>query len=104
MILKNHNVLFILIIENGVYNVQIVKKTENEPENTSFKKGVVSVSFRDKTPEEIVESAAESGLECIEWGSDVHVPFNNLENAREVFEKKPRKRVCLSALTVHISE
>ncbi len=97
MILKNHTILFIIIIENGVYNVQIVKKTENEPENTCFKKGVVSVSFRDKTPEEIVESAAESGLECIEWGSDVHVPFNNLENAREVFEKTAQKGLFVSS-------
>ena len=80
-----------------MYNVQIVKKTENEPENTCFKKGVVSVSFRDKTPEEIVESAAESGLECIEWGSDVHVPFNNLENAREVFEKTAQKGLFVSS-------
>ena len=97
MILKNHTILFIIIIENGVYNVQIVKKTENEPENTCFKKGVVSVSFRDKTPEEIVESAAESGLQCIEWGSDVHVPFNNLENAREVFEKTAQKGLFVSS-------
>ena len=89
--------MFIIIIENGVYNVQIVKKTENEPENTCFKKGVVSVSFRDKTPEEIVESAAESGLQCIEWGSDVHVPFNNLENAREVFEKTAQKGLFVSS-------
>lgn len=80
-----------------MYNVQIVKKTENEPENTCFKKGVVSVSFRDKTPEEIVESAAESGLQCIEWGSDVHVPFNNLENAREVFEKTAQKGLFVSS-------
>ena len=97
MILKNHTILFIIIIENGVYNVQIVKKSENEPENTCFKKGVVSVSFRDKTPEEIVESAAESGLQCIEWGSDVHVPFNNLENAREVFEKTAQKGLFVSS-------
>lgn len=97
MILKNHTVLFIIIIENGVYSVQFVKKSENEPENTCFKKGVVSVSFRDKTPEEIVESAAESGLECIEWGSDVHVPFNNLENAREVFEKTAQKGLFVSS-------
>lgn len=80
-----------------MYNVQIVKKSENEPENTCFKKGVVSVSFRDKTPEEIVESAAESGLQCIEWGSDVHVPFNNLENAREVFEKTAQKGLFVSS-------
>ncbi len=97
MILKNYTVLFIIIIENGVYSVQFVKKSENEPENTCFKKGVVSVSFRDKTPEEIVESAAESGLQCIEWGSDVHVPFNNLENAREVFEKTAQKGLFVSS-------
>ena len=34
--------------------------------------GVVSVSFRDRQPREITESAKSAGLSAIEWGSDVH--------------------------------
>ena len=36
--------------------------------------GLVSVSFRDHTPEEIAAAAHACGLSCIEWGSDVHAP------------------------------
>ena len=32
--------------------------------------GVVSVSFRDRTPEEILKEAKDAGLVCVEWGSD----------------------------------
>lgn len=39
-----------------------------------FKKGLVSISFRDKTPSELITAAKKCGLSCIEWGSDVHAP------------------------------
>ena len=35
--------------------------------------GICSVTYRDLPPEEIVSLSAEAGLECIEWGGDVHV-------------------------------
>lgn len=38
------------------------------------KLGLVSVSFRDRSPQEILEAVKACGLSCIEWGSDVHVP------------------------------
>jgi len=48
----------------------------------NYKTGLVSVSFRDKTPREILEKMKEAGLFYIEWGSDVHcVP----ESAKEIF-------------------
>ncbi len=34
--------------------------------------GLVSVSFRDRTPEEILQAMQRVGLTHIEWGSDVH--------------------------------
>ncbi len=40
----------------------------------SYKLGLVSVSFRDKTPQEILVAMNECGLRFIEWGSDVHCP------------------------------
>ncbi len=50
--------------------------------------GLVSVSFRAHTPEEIVAAAREAGLACIEWGSDVHVPEGDVRRAEEV------RRLC----------
>ena len=50
------------------------------------KTGLVSVSFRQHSPELIVEKVKEAGLHFIEWGSDVHVPENDLENAKKVSE------------------
>lgn len=38
--------------------------------------GLVSISFRNHTPEEIISAAKAAGLGCIEWGSDVHAPFD----------------------------
>lgn len=41
--------------------------------------GLVSISFRGHSPEEIVMAAKEAGLSCIEWGSDVHAPCREKE-------------------------
>jgi 3-dehydroshikimate dehydratase len=46
--------------------------------------GLVSVTFRALTPSRIIELVREAGLECIEWGGDVHVPHGDLQRAREV--------------------
>ena len=48
-----------------------------------MKTGLVSVSFRKLTAEEIVGLAAKCGLEEIEWGGDIHVPLGDLEAARK---------------------
>ena len=37
-----------------------------------FNWGIASVSFRQNSVEEIINAVKESGLTCIEWGSDVH--------------------------------
>lgn len=43
--------------------------------------GFTSTSFRQiKSIEKVVKIAAESGVDCIEWGGDIHV--KNLENAQ----------------------
>lgn len=46
--------------------------------------GVVSVTFRKKTPLELIDLAAKAGLSGIEWGSDVHVLPGDAAAAREV--------------------
>lgn len=44
-----------------------------------YKLGLVSVSFRKNTVEEIVSAVKDAGLTCIEWGSDVHAPKDDIE-------------------------
>ena len=51
-----------------------------------IKPGICSITFRDKSPEEVIELCIATGLKGIEWGADIHVPSSNLENARHVGE------------------
>ncbi len=44
-----------------------------------FKTGVVSVSFRKLSVDEVIKLVGESGLKAIEWGSDVHAPYTDRE-------------------------
>ena len=46
------------------------------------KTGIVSISFRKYSKEEIAVAAKASELDCIEWGGDVHTPHGNIEEAK----------------------
>ncbi len=46
--------------------------------------GLVSISFRGNTVAEIITAAKNAGLSCIEWGSDVHAPFDDTEKLTEI--------------------
>lgn len=46
--------------------------------------GLVSISFRKHTPEEIITEAKKCGLSYIEWGSDVHAPCDNLDKLKSI--------------------
>lgn len=46
--------------------------------------GVASVTFRDKTPEEVIGLAVEAGLQGIEWSGDIHVPVGQFAHATSV--------------------
>ena len=46
--------------------------------------GLVSVSFRDRTPEEILQAMQKAGLAVIEWGSDVHAPCTDTARLAEL--------------------
>jgi sugar phosphate isomerase/epimerase len=48
--------------------------------------GLVSVTFRQLTPEEVIAAAAAARLAAIEWGGDVHVPHGDLSAASRVAE------------------
>ena len=46
--------------------------------------GLVSISFRGRTPAELIAASVRAGMQGIEWGGDIHVPHGNLDVAREV--------------------
>ncbi len=50
----------------------------------NIRTGLVSVSFRKHTPEEILKECRSAGLKLIEWGSDVHAPCNDIENLQRL--------------------
>ena len=56
--------------------------------------GLVSVSFRSQTPEEILKAMQGAGLSAIEWGSDVHVPP---EQADEIAKLQSRYGIKCSS-------
>ena len=46
--------------------------------------GLVSVSFRENSPEEILDAMKRTKLTCIEWGSDIHAPCKDTEKLNEL--------------------
>jgi 3-dehydroshikimate dehydratase len=46
--------------------------------------GLVSITFRQRAPAEVIKLVAQAGLEGIEWGGDIHVPHGDLAQARAV--------------------
>lgn len=46
--------------------------------------GLVSVTFRQKTPEKICALCVKNGLRAVEWGGDIHVPKGDRSAARQV--------------------
>jgi sugar phosphate isomerase/epimerase len=49
-----------------------------------IKPGLVSITFRQLTPPEIVALVAQAGLTGIEWGGDVHAPHGDISQAKAV--------------------
>ncbi|MDJ0458624.1 TIM barrel protein [Arthrobacter sp. NQ7] len=55
--------------------MQFVPSPEEMPlEGSRPRVGLCSVTLRGHKPQEVIELAAQAGLDSIEWGSDVHVP------------------------------
>ena len=46
--------------------------------------GLVSITFRQLTPAQIIDLVKKSGLNCIEWGGDIHAPHGDLKIARSL--------------------
>ncbi len=62
-----------------------------------FKLGLVSISFRKHSPEEILAAMKKCGLDFIEWGSDVHAPKDDYANLDRIVKlQKEYGIVCSS--------
>ena len=48
--------------------------------------GLVSITYRQLTPEQIIVLCRDINLSAIEWGGDIHVPHGDLETAVKVAE------------------
>ncbi len=46
--------------------------------------GLVSITFRQLTAEQVIKIVKESDQQAIEWGGDIHVPHGDIMRAREV--------------------
>lgn len=62
-----------------------------------LKAGVVSVSFRALSVEEIIKITKDAGLEVIEWGSDVHALPAEKERLIEIAKLQKEAGLCCSS-------
>lgn len=62
-----------------------------------YQLGVVSVSFRRHSPEQIVRAAVAAGLSSIEWGSDVHAPCRDTERLSEIVRLQEKYGIVCSS-------
>ena len=49
-----------------------------------FVSGLVSISFRPVKADDLIAECKKCGLQAVEWGSDVHVPFGNIAEAERI--------------------
>ena len=62
-----------------------------------FYSGLLSITFRQLSAEEIIGLVQQAGLQGIEWGGDVHVPHGDTTRAREVRRMTEDAGLCLTA-------
>ncbi len=53
-----------------------------------YKTGLVSISFRSIEALDLLDKVKKAGLECIEWGSDVHAPKNDIAKLELIAKKQ----------------
>ncbi|MBP1988461.1 sugar phosphate isomerase/epimerase family protein [Paenibacillus eucommiae] len=51
-----------------------------------MKSGLLSVTFREMSPEQVIQLVSQAGLQGIEWGGDLHVPHGDFKKAAQVGE------------------
>lgn len=53
-----------------------------------YKTGLVSISFRSIEALDLLDKVKNAGLECLEWGSDVHAPKNDIAKLELIAKKQ----------------
>lgn len=74
-----------------------MKLNRKESRDNMIKTGLVSVTFRKLSPEEVIELVAKAGLDGIEWGGDIHVPHGDIVKARDIAEKTKDAGLCVAS-------
>lgn len=59
--------------------------------------GLVSITFRELSPAEIIGLAVKAGIKGIEWGGDVHVPHGDIKTAKEVLKMTKEANLTVAA-------
>jgi len=49
--------------------------------------GLVSITFRALSPQQVIDLVVQAKLRQIEWGGDIHVPHGDLARAKEVHQR-----------------
>ena len=62
-----------------------------------YKLGLVSVSFRNLDPKQIITLVKNAGLSCIEWGSDVHAPAEDTARLLEIAKLQKENGIYCSS-------
>lgn len=62
-----------------------------------YKLGVVSISFRKYTPEEICQEMQKAGLSYVEWGSDSHAPCDDPQKLKALVELQQKYGIHCSS-------
>lgn len=62
-----------------------------------MKTGLVSISFRPLDYEQIITQTKKAGLECIEWGSDVHAPCRDTKRLESIAEMQKKVGIFCSS-------
>lgn len=62
-----------------------------------FELGLVSISFREKSAEEILQASMGAGLSFVEWGSDVHAPCTHTDKLCEIARLQEKYGISCSS-------
>ena len=62
-----------------------------------YNTGLVSISFRSLTPEQIVDYMVGAGLRYVEWGSDVHAKKDDIETLQRIAALQQQKDIICSS-------
>ena len=62
-----------------------------------FYSGLVSISFRDHSPEKIALAASRNHLNFVEWGSDIHAPCHDLQKLQSIVSLQKKYGISCSS-------